>query len=850
MSGSEEEHLVSSLSFRKNEDDDAKEDGDVAAGGGAVKNREKEKEKMAKEKKMEFVNQNFVESTEDESDLSTPTAVGPPLGSTLDGDETPTHPDPTAKYTMAQTKDGDLSRPSGLPNNGNPSSSSVIPPPSKSGPAAPTTKNTGTPVAPQRNRRRKVTELKCSEVRWFYQEPKTTPWIPFNGRDSHMLEIKYRKEKGIELDETVQKIYDESLSHYNMQKLDESEAENGETSSDGKPMVVVLNGQYKVNKENSRIDPIYWKEDSKEIRRGTWFTPDYQPLEMPLSDAIEKNHLQCFRNQMIPEGTTVFSKSETSNKPILAELHVDGYDVRWNSVIDISLHQKGNAILRYLWAKSTPLRRGYEKEGEWNDASAEISHLILVVHGIGQKGYENLIAQNANQVRDGVVSAMEKCYPDEKSRPMFLPVEWRSSLILDNGLTENITIPKMSSMRASLNSTAMDVMYYQSPLFRTEIVRGVVTQLNRTYKLFKANNPQFNGHVSIFGHSLGSVICYDILTQYSPLMLYDKYVTKSIDEYLEKNDTNNTEEARKAMEAMKLAREQLRDNMEGGIHKLLVTKEEQLDFKVKYLFAVGSPLGVFLTMRGGAGTDLLSKATNVERIFNIFHPYDPVAYRLEPFFTPEYKHIRPIKLFSNADLRARASYEGLPLDVYKHYLKKLKNQKKNKNKDDKTADARSGGDDDVDEEDECDSEEDARSGCSSPRSMTPPPPVDVATANKEPKAVVKKGWFSFGSSNNNPKKTQSSASLASSVQATSTEHIEVGKEAEAELPLAERILGSGVRVPHRIDFQLQPALTEKSYWSVLKSHFAYWTNADLALFLANVLYCKPAKPEEAKPTWA
>ncbi|PIC43986.1 hypothetical protein B9Z55_004513 [Caenorhabditis nigoni] len=883
-------------------------------------------------------------------------------------------PDPSAKYSMAQTKDGgDLSRPAGLPvsfsnmqieNNGHPSSSSstVIPPPAaKSGPAAASSK--GTPVAPSRNRRRKnsfllllfqiflflqkkerlvlkmlpppiiqtppdspspayspppstpssppalttnspldpnspnflnlprkqirsksvpharqvlmdmvdsternldgpfrsilwqkyvlerpkVTELKCSEVRWFFQEPKQTVWTPFNGRDSIMLEIKYRKEKKIELDEAIQKIYDESLGHYKMDA-----PEGSEDNSEEKPMVVVLNGQYKVNKENSRIDPIYWKEDSKEIRRGTWFSMDYQPLEMPLSDSIEKNHLQCFRNQMIPEGTTVFSKSETSNKPILAELHVDGYDVRWNSVIDISLHQKGNAILRYLWAKTTPLRRGYEREADWNDASAEISHLILVVHGIGQKGYENLIATNANQVRDGVVNAMEKCYPDEKSRPMFLPVEWRSSLVLDGGLTDNITIPKMSSMRASLNSTAMDVMYYQSPLFRTEIVRGVVAQLNRTYKLFKANNPKFNGHVHIFGHSLGSVICYDVLTQYSPLMLYDKYVTKSIDEYLEKNDSENTKEARKAMEAMKLAREQLREHMDGGIHKLLVTNDEQLNFKVKYLFAVGSPLGVFLTMRGGASADLLSKATNVERIFNIFHPYDPVAYRLEPFFTPEYKHIRPIKLFSQADLRARASYADLPLDVYKHYLKKLKNQKKAKNgKDDKAADAKSGGDDEIDEEDECDSDEDARSGCSSPRSMTPPPPpCDVAAANKEPKAVVKKGWFSFGSSNNHPKKTQSSASLQSQVQATSTEQIEVGKEAEAELPLAERILGSGVRVPHRIDFQLQPALTEKSYWSVLKSHFAYWTNADMALFLANVLYCKPAKPEEAKPTWA
>ncbi|CAB3404688.1 unnamed protein product [Caenorhabditis bovis] len=827
---SDEERLVS-LTFRKNEDELSVDENDVSCGVG-TKHIEDRKSKNH----VDFANQNFVETTEEESDLSTPTATRPPLGGTIDGDETPTAPDPAAKYAMAQTKEADLSRPSALPNNDVPSSSTVIPPPKST-----SSKSTGTPIPPQRNRKRKVTELRCCEIRWFYQEPKSNVWTPLNGRDSLMLEIKYRKEHDMPLDDAMQKIYDESLKDFHKG--------TSWTTADGKkPMIVVLNGQYEVNYNNTKIEPIYWKDDTKEIRRGSWFTPDYQPLDMALSDQIEKNHLQYFRNQTIPEGTTVFSKSENSNKPILAELHADSCDIRWNSVIDISLHQKGNAILRYLWAKSTPLRRGYEKEAEWDDAAAEISHLILVVHGIGQKGYENLIAQNANQVRDGVVAAMEKSYPEEKTRPIFLPVEWRSSLVLDNGLTDNITIPKMSSMRASLNSTAMDVMYYQSPLFRTEIIRGVVRQLNRVYKLFKANNPKFNGSVSIFGHSLGSVICFDILTKYSPLMLYDKYVSESIDEYLKNSDESN-EEARNAMQALKHARDQIRDTIDGGIQKLLMTKEEQLDFKVKYMFAVGSPLGVFLTMRGAVSTDLLPKTSNVERIFNIFHPYDPVAYRLEPFFCPEYKHIRPIKLFSSTDLRGRASYDHLPLDVYKHYLKKLKSQSK-KGKGDK--DARSGADDDIDEEDECDSDEDARSGYSSPRSMTPPPGEREAAGGgpaKEPKAV-KKGWFSFGTSN--PKKTTSSASLNGAANATSpvTDAIEIAKEAEQELPLAERILGSGTRVPHRIDFQLQPALTEKSYWSVLKSHFAYWTNADLALFVANVLYCKPAKPEEAKQSWA
>lgn len=39
----------------------------------------------------------------------------------------------------------------------------------------------------------------------------------------------------------------------------------------------------------------------------------------------------------------------------------------------------------------------------------------------------------------------------------------------DDGVTDVITLPKMSSMRTVLNSTAMDIMYYQSPLYRKEV---------------------------------------------------------------------------------------------------------------------------------------------------------------------------------------------------------------------------------------------------------------------------------------------------------------------------------------------------------------------------------------------
>jgi surfactin synthase thioesterase subunit len=63
-------------------------------------------------------------------------------------------------------------------------------------------------------------------------------------------------------------------------------------------------------------------------------------------------------------------------------------------------------------------------------------------------------------------------------------------------------------------------MYYQSPRYRQEIINGVTQCLNSTYAKFIQSHPKFNGPVSIFAHSLGSVIAYDIITNWSPVRFY------------------------------------------------------------------------------------------------------------------------------------------------------------------------------------------------------------------------------------------------------------------------------------------------------------------------------------------
>ncbi|MFH4979635.1 hypothetical protein AB6A40_006344 [Gnathostoma spinigerum] len=651
------------------------------------------------------------------------------------------------------------------------------------------------PTVPPRNKKYRVTELKCTEVRWFYKKKNVdTKWTAFKGIDSVRLEVYWRERNGIPIDDSTRRRL-ESIAHSNV--------------------VVVLDGLYELTDDATAVTAVYWKDDRLEIRRGSWFLLESnQPIDPEMADAIEAHHLRYFRHQVVPD-TPVFSEKESSKKPMLTELKLkDMYEVRWNSVIDITLYNnsRSSRLFRYItWGKGTSLKRGYE-ESELEDTT--FSHLVLVVHGIGQKGYENLIAKNTEQVREAVYESIKRNYPDEKTRPMFLPIEWRAALTLDEGLTDKVTLPKMSSMRTMLNSTAMDIMYYQSPLYRNEIMRGLVRSLNNVYTKFTERNPEFNGPISLYAHSLGSVMCYDILTSWSPLVLYDKYVSETVEEHIRSPQSSSNVEV---LLQFREARQQLDDTF-GGIEKVFLRHDEELKFKVTNLFCIGSPLAVFLIMRGTR--EVYPESKMFDRIFNIFHPYDPVAYRLEPLRHESYRLIRAPKLYSALDPRSKDDYDIAPLEIHKSYMKKLKAKEKEE-KEGPLSDgsSRTGQQEteDIEEEEECESEDESMTvrsngSCSSPRSLTPMP-QDVAGDNR-------RSWWRFGSSRKEP------AELAKEVE-------------ERKLTETEKLLESipeHQRLTRRLDFQVQPQITERSYWSVLKSHFSYWVNPDIAAFIANQLY--------------
>ena len=57
-------------------------------------------------------------------------------------------------------------------------------------------------------------------------------------------------------------------------------------------------------------------------------------------------------------------------------------------------------------------------------------------------------------------------------------------------------------------------------------------------------------------------------------------------------------------------------------------------------YAVGSPVGMFLAVRGVDNLGKDFKFPTCPKFFNIFHPYDPVAYRVESLLDQAYANLR------------------------------------------------------------------------------------------------------------------------------------------------------------------------------------------------------------------
>ncbi|CAN0192192.1 unnamed protein product [Bubo scandiacus] len=653
-----------------------------------------------------------------------------------------------------------------------------------------------------------VRELGAEEVRWFYREDRKT-WKPFIGYDSLRIELAYRA-------------------------LGPGEPREGEAAA--VEPVCVRSGLYEVDVVNAESYPVYWNQTEKiPVMRGQWFIDGtWQPLEEEESNLIEQEHLNRFRGQQLQESFDMEVSKPVDGKEAIHSLKLSRNHVDWHSVDEVYLYSDATTskIARTVTQKlgfskasssGTRLHRGYVEEATLEDKPPQTSHIVFVVHGIGQKMDQGRIIKNTAMMRDTARKIEEKYFSNLATHVEFLPVEWRSKLTLDGDTVDSITPDKVRGLRDMLNSSAMDIMYYTSPLYRDELVKGLQQELNRLYTLFCSRNPEFEekgGKVSIVSHSLGCVITYDIMTGWNPVRLYEQLLQKEEEEL---EDRWMSYEEQRLLEELYITKQRLREIEERlhGLKASTISKPPVLKFKVENFFCMGSPLAVFLALRGirpgnSGSQDHILPRTICNRLLNIFHPTDPVAYRLEPLILKHYSNISPVQIhwYNTAN----------PLP-YEHMKPSFLNPTK-----------------------EPTSVTDSESVSAVPSPTTSPVMVrrhygesitNIGKASILGAASIGKGlggmlFSRFGRSSTTTPQTLE----------TGKDGAEGGDDKKATTvgtpPLphsSSGFLEPTVELEHRIDFELREGLVESRYWSAVTSHTAYWSSLDIALFLLTFM-CK------------
>jgi hypothetical protein len=323
-----------------------------------------------------------------------------------------------------------------------------------------------------------------------------------------------------------------------------------------------------------------------------------------------------------------------------------------DNALSLRLIPPGN----WLFTSEVVLQRGYgnyvASGGEDIEMSlGPVQHVMFVVHGIGEALFSRQDIQVMGLMEQTQQARMEiqqrqydryqqdlvkyqKKYqgntknsngttapppPAPPNRIELIPIEWFDTVHDDsNDLMKSLratTLPTIPALRAIANDVVFDILMYLTPAFCRQVLETVTDQICLMYETFRTIHPQFGGAgstITLAGHSLGSVICWDLLA-----VLKDHLATTTSRSSGEGGGTTTLHGA---------------SAFATGGWGPPVTVAKHLPFQPDQTIFLGSPLGMFLTLRGAhpalAGLrennnydSIVSSFTlPTKSLYNIFHP--------------------------------------------------------------------------------------------------------------------------------------------------------------------------------------------------------------------------------------
>uniref|UniRef100_A0A7N6B1N8 SEC23 interacting protein n=1 Tax=Anabas testudineus TaxID=64144 RepID=A0A7N6B1N8_ANATE len=590
---------------------------------------------------------------------------------------------------------------------------------------------------------------------WFYckQVESKSVWLPFSIIDS------------IQLEETYNSV--------------QPDPENVIIRTDG--------GRYDVQLYDRMRTAVYWEEEPTEVQRCTWFYKGdtdsrFTPYSEEFSDKLEAEYKkavstnQWHRRLEFPSGETIVMH----NPKVIVQFQPSSMPDEWGTT------QDGQTRPRVV-------KRGIDDDHDVvpDGEHSKVDHLVFMVHGIGpvcDLRFRSMVecVDDFRNVSLKLLQSHFKKSLDEQaiSRVEFLPVQWHTALHGDatgvDRKIKKITLPSIGRLRHFTNETLLDVLFYNSPTYCQTIMDTVALEINRLYALFMKRNPDYRGGISVAGHSLGSLILFDLLSNQKNALAVGAYqkqfavaapvsqanaaVTHPSVEVEPKEDGEEFEDISTVLEHLGLSEYKstfddekidiesffmctIEDLKEMGIplgpRKKIAkfvkervnkqaTQEQKaevkdviqvaapppapeglpelsmkklpagnsissihvdyncfevgtgqvsvvyhtLDFEPVNFFALGSPIGMFLTVRGLEKIEETYQLPTCKRFYNIYHPLDPVAYRIEPMIMPDLE-LKPVliphhKGRKRLHLELKESLSRMGSDLKQGFISSLK----------------------------------------------------------------------------------------------------------------------------------------------------------------------------------
>lgn len=232
--------------------------------------------------------------------------------------------------------------------------------------------------------------------------------------------------------------------------------------------------------------------------------------------------------------------------------------------------------------------------------SAEpLDHLFIVIHGAGdpyvdhqpwmsslesslahlQRNYDLVVQQQTQAARRA--STLLKA-----PSVLFLPVEWHRPAFESWQAEIRHAEPRPAfpgaptTVRDAVAEMTGDVLMLASPFWRKSIARHLSSQIASQVAAVRRNRPAFSGHISLLAHSIAAMLAVEL------------------------------------------------------IHRDLL-----VDLQLDSVVLAGCPIVAYAALAPDGGHQIslatIRKERNRIRFINVFHPLDPVAYRIEPFVLAE-----------------------------------------------------------------------------------------------------------------------------------------------------------------------------------------------------------------------